>query len=355
MITIQNGKLIIPDNDRFVGFAGDNAVNSKQFVLTGTAGADRDYTLCLRFDDDTVRSVPLSVSVDGGSTVLTWEISREHLYAPGVVQAQVKIAGNGSTEHTTKDFFLIGSAVELDDDGAEAEYVTPSQLEHSIQQALESVTCTAPYLDSSGYWCIYDIETGRYIHTGYHISGIAPDSAVSDSSENTVANRAVKQYVDSKATQCNAYATVYTDQRTADKVPETRRIAQLPLSADITADALMSALRPYSYRTNVTPNSSGVTGQLGIGAAGEVFFCTATDSWVHLASYTDLYDKMDLVTEVSAADMDDVEDGNIFFCGGTLYVKYNGSNTAVAKANDVYTKAEIDATIGNLESLLSAI
>ena len=355
MITIQNGKLCIPDDDRFVGFAGDNAVNTKQFVLTDTVGTDRDYTLCLRFDDDTVRSVPLSASVESGSTVLTWEISQEHLYASGVVQAQVKITGSdGSTEHTTRDFFLIGSAVELDEEGLEAEYVTPSQLENSIQQAIETVSTTAPYLDTDGYWCVYDAETGDYVRTQYHVSGLAPDSAMSDSSDNTVANRVIKQYVDGKASDCNTYSTAYTDQRTVDKVPVARKIAQISLASDIPAADLMSALRPHLYKTNITPNSSGVKGQIGIGLTGEVFFCTNTDNWVQLASYTDLYDKMDLVTEVSASEMSDVDDGNIFFCGGKLYVKYDGVNTAVAKADDVYTKAEIDAMIGNLESLLAS-
>ncbi|MBQ3329727.1 MAG: hypothetical protein IJG87_00950 [Ruminococcus sp.] len=356
MITIQNGKLIIPDDDRFVGFAGDNAITSKRLVLMNEVDTSSSYTLCLRFDDDTVRSVPLSAAADGGNTVLTWDIAQEHLYAPGIVQAQVKIVGSDDvTRHTAKDFFLIGSAVELDDDGGEAEYVTPSQLENSIQQALQTVTATSPYVDSDGYWCIYDTQRGEYVRTAYHVSGVAPDSAMSDSSDNSVSNRVIKQYADAKAADCNTYSTAYTDLKTSDKVPNTRKIAQLPLTSDIDASDLMDVLRPYSYRVNINPNNSGVKGQMGIGVSGEVFYCTATDRWVHLASYTDLYDKMDLVTEVSAAEMDDVDDGNMFFSGGTLYVKYDGDSIAVAQANDVYSKAEIDTMIGNLESLLAAI
>ena len=199
------------------------------------------------------------------------------------------------------------------------------------------------------------MERGEYVRTPYHVSGIAPDSAMSDSSDNAVSNRVIKGYVDAKATDCNTFSTGYADMKTFDKVPNTRRIAQIPLTSDIDAGDLMTALRPYSYRTNVTPNSSGVMGQMGIGVSGEVLYCTANDRWVHLAAYTDLYDKMDLVAEVSAQDIGDVDDGNFFFSGGVLYVKFNGDSIAVAKANDVYTKAEINTMIGDVESLLAAI
>ena len=356
MITIQNGKLIIPDDDRFVGFAGDNTVNTKQFTLIDHIGDHCTYTLCLRFDDDTVHSVTLSAAENHGDTVLTWQIRKEDICASGIVQAQVKIEdSSGGVEHSTKDFFLIGSAVELGDDGAEAEYVTPSVLENSINQALQAVTATSPYIDSDGYWCIYDTEQEEYVRTNYHVSGIAPDSAMSDSSDNAVSNSVIKRYVDGKATECNTFSTAYADMKTSDKVPNTRKIAQIALSSDISPEDLMTALRPLMCRQNITPNSSGVTGQLGIGMGGEVFFCTATDSWQHLASFEDLYEKMDLAEEIEAEDVDLMDDGSLFFIDGDLFIKYDGDPVALAQASDVYTKTEIDTMIGNVESLLAAI
>lgn len=356
MITIQNGKLIIPDEDRFVGFAGDNAVNTKQFTMIGFMEEDCAFTLCMRFDDDTVRTVPLSAVRDHDDTVLTWEIQSEDLCSAGVVQVQVKIAdSDGDIGHTTKDFFLIGSAVELDDDGSELEYVTPSQLRNSINQALEEITATAPYVDADGYWCIYDPERGEYVRTAYHVSGIAPDSAMSDSSDNAVSNSVIKRYTDGKAADCNTFCVSYTDTKCADRVPNTRKIAQIALSADISADNLMAALRPYSYRTNITPNSSGITGQLGIGMAGEVFYCTATNHWVRLAGFADLDEKMDLVTEVDAEDVDEINDGSIFFSDGVLYVKYDGELIALSQSSEVYSKDEIDAMIGDIEERLAAL
>lgn len=341
MITIQNGKLNIPDIDRFVGFAGDNSVMTKQFYMINHVGINCTYTLCLRFDDDVVRTVPLTAAVDGDDTVLTWEVKRTQLHSAGVVAAQLKITGSdGYTAHSSKDFFLIASSVELDEGGDEAEYVTPSQMQNSINQALQTVTATAPYVDDDGYWCIYDPEAGEYVQTEYRAAQAQPDSAMSDSSDNTVSNKTIKRYVDEKS---------------GTLVPDTRKIAQIALAADIDASDLMDALRPWLYRTRVTPNSSGVTGLLGIGVTGEVYFCTDTDNWVHLALYTDLYEKMDLITEIDAANVDVYEDGSMFFINGVLYVKYDGSLIALSKANDVYTKAEINTMIGNIESLLAAV
>ena len=217
MITIQNGKLIIPDEDRFVGFAGDDSIREKQFVLRGSADQDCTYNLCLRFDDDTVRTVTLSAEISGGDTVLKWNIHGEDLCSPGIVQAQVKIAdSDGNIGHTTKDFFLIGSAVELNDDGSEREYVTPSMLEHSIEQAVQTLSSTAPYIDEDGYWCVFDTESGEYVRTDHHVSGLTPDSAMSDVSDNAVSNRVIKRYADDKSSACIAYATSYTDLRLGD-------------------------------------------------------------------------------------------------------------------------------------------
>ena len=356
MITIQNGKLNIPDNDRFVGFAGDNAVMQKQFILLNRVQEGCTYTLCLRFDDDTVRTAPLSAAAEGGDTVLTWTVKDEELYTSGITAVQLKIADSlGNIAHTTKDYFLVGSSLD-GGGGDEAEYVTPSQLKNSINRALSKISATAPYIDEDGYWCIYDPETDAYRRTDYHVDGIAPDSAMSDVSDNAVSNKVIKQYVDTKAQATLSSAEDYADGCAAGKVPQSRTIAGLPLSADIVPVQLAQAILPSMYKTNVIPGSSvGIKGNMGIGPSGEVYFCTATDNWAHLVEYEALYEKMDLIAEVTADEARYIDDGNLFFCNNTLYAKRDGADVAIAKANDVYTKAEIDTMIGNLESLLASI
>ncbi len=130
MLLIQNGKSVIRDSDRFVGFAGDNTVNTKQFTM-------------IDFIQENIAD------------------------------------SDGGIEHMTKEFFLIGSAVELDD-GSEMEYVTPSRLQNSINQAIETVTATVSYVDIDGCPCIYDPEQGIYVRAGYHAGSSNPDGAMSD-------------------------------------------------------------------------------------------------------------------------------------------------------------------------------
>ncbi len=58
---------------------------------------------------------------------------------------------------------------------------------------------------------------------------------------------------------------------------------------------------------------------------------------------------------VDASDVEDVFDGNMFFCDDVPYVKLDGDAVALAKSEDVYSKAQIDAMIGDIESCLAAI
>lgn len=357
LITIQNGKLNIPDEDRFVGFAGDNTVNEKQIVLKNRADDDCDYTLCLRFDDGTVKTAALSASISDGDTVLIWQVRDEQIHSTGVVTAQLKIAdSDDNIEHTTKDFFLVGSSVELSDDGAEEEYVTPSMLRNSINQALSTIASTAPYVGDDGFWYVYDPDEGAYVKTEYYIGGLTMDSAMSDSSLNPVSNKFIKQYVDALGLSCNTFARDYTDLEVADKVSETRKIANIPLSADITSAALVNALLPYTCVSNVVPGSSGgIKGQTGTGSNGEPFFCISQNTWVRLASISEVNQKMDLAEEVDPSDVDDVDEGSLYLCGGNVYLKNEIGATELAKAASVYTKAEINTMIGDIETLLAAV
>ena len=342
MITIQSGKLCIPDVDRFVGFAGDDSVMTKQLVLLNRASDSCTYSLCLRFDNDSVCTVPLTASVDGDDVVLSWEVRAEHLLQTGIVTAQLKtVDSDGSIAHSTKDFFIVGSSAELDDDGCEIEYVTPSQMRNSINQALETITATAPYIGDDGYWYVYDPEQGAYKKTGYTAGGIAPDSAMSDTSVNAVGNRYIKQYVD---TAC------------ASKVSTTTTVAGLALTDNISSYSLADAVRGHLYRTGVIPNvTRGTTGQLGIGLNGEMFFCTATDVWRQLADFRSAEYKMDLIDEIDAADEDLVDNGNMYLMDNGVYIRYDDSGIKLAKSADVYSKSQIDSMVGNIEALLAVV
>ncbi|MBQ6336442.1 MAG: hypothetical protein IJI50_04340 [Ruminococcus sp.] len=150
MITIESGKFIIPEEERFIGFAGDEPTSEIQIGLLHFTDRNCTFTLCLRFDDGTVRTAALSPVYYSSNVLLTWNVRREHLYARGIVTAQVKIVyPNGEVMHTTRDYFLIGSSVE--DGGEDVEdYVTRDELTVQISDTKAEVKAYAvAYTDSA--------------------------------------------------------------------------------------------------------------------------------------------------------------------------------------------------------------
>ena len=306
MITIQSGKLLIPEHERFVGFAGDNSVNTKQFLFKNRAAENCTYTLCLRFDDDSVTTVELDDELDGSDTILTWRVAREHILGTGIVMAQIKFAdGDGNVSHTTRDYFMVGSSVELDDDGAELEKVTRAQLEVSIDRVMQTVAAAAPCVGEDGYWYIYDPDTQQHKKSAYHVSGLTVDDSMSGESANPVSNRVIKQFVDAVAHDCNVYASAYTDAAVSDKVRNSLTIAGISLKENISAKALVDNLCQRIFATLVVPGTTrGYVGQYGLSHLDEPVVCIMGNDWVKLATSEQLQTQMSLV--YSKSDIDEM-------------------------------------------------
>ncbi len=114
MISINSGKLCIPENERFIGFAGDNLHSTKQFLVNNIADENCIYRLYLEFDDGTVNYFVLDSKVENGSTILIWNVLEEHLFKSGIVKAQIKsISESGKSYHTSWDYFLIAPTTEF--------------------------------------------------------------------------------------------------------------------------------------------------------------------------------------------------------------------------------------------------
>ncbi len=114
MITIISGKLFIPEEERFIGFAGDNLHTKKQFWLENITDENCIYRLYLEFDDGTVNYFVLDSKVENRSTILTWNILEEHIFKSGIVKAQIKsISENGETYHTTRGYFYVLPSAEF--------------------------------------------------------------------------------------------------------------------------------------------------------------------------------------------------------------------------------------------------
>ncbi|MBE6825031.1 MAG: hypothetical protein E7513_06765 [Ruminococcaceae bacterium] len=114
MIVINSGKMTIPEEERFIGFAGDNLHSTKQFLLIGISEQNCIYRLYLTFDDGTTNYFVLDSEVVDDSTHLTWNIETGHIFKSGTVKAQIKsIAEDGEIYHTNSDFFLVGHTAEF--------------------------------------------------------------------------------------------------------------------------------------------------------------------------------------------------------------------------------------------------
>ena len=149
MITILSGKLTIPEDERFIGFSGDDQSRQVELLLMHFTARNSVYELGLRFDDGTVRTVPLEAERHDSDVLLTWKVQRDQLYSPGVVTAQLKIiSGDGRVIHSTRDYFLVGG--NTDGDSSDDDYVTVKLLE----QRLGDVRAKLPYVNENGAFIV---------------------------------------------------------------------------------------------------------------------------------------------------------------------------------------------------------
>ncbi len=140
MIVINSGKMTIPENERFVGFAGDNLHTQKQFLVTDISDPDCIYRLYLSFDDGTTNYFVLDSKVQNSSTLLVWNILTEHIYKSGIVNAQIKaFLNNGEIFHTTWDYFYAEKSAEDDEPFTESKNAEFLQYERELNSILEKI------------------------------------------------------------------------------------------------------------------------------------------------------------------------------------------------------------------------
>lgn len=280
MITIHNGKLRIPEEERFIGFAGDSPGREKRFVCVGGASDKRRYTLYLKFDDDTVCSLQLAGQAEGDNLILIWTVAAEHILRPGIVMAQLKaVDGNGVAEHTGYDYFVAARPAEQNDEGVQVDCITRSELEQAMEELLSRARNSMPYIGTDGYWYLYDMQTGAYRRSDCIAHSSSVDAALSADSTNPVENRAVKQYVDAAV---------------GDRVSKSTQIAGLSLDDDIEADELAEMLISRINPPLVTSSTFGHNGQYGRSVAGEPVMCAEMGTWVRLAKADDVYTKTEI-------------------------------------------------------------
>ena len=100
MITVSGRTLIIPDNEKTVGCAGDGLVEKRQFQLPLLYG-DVDLTnltWVVETQSGATKNIISLSKATGAHLVLTWEIAESHLLFSGWMYIQLR----GYTGTTTK-------------------------------------------------------------------------------------------------------------------------------------------------------------------------------------------------------------------------------------------------------------
>ncbi len=202
MITILNGKLTIPESERFIGFAGDNLARTIEFLLSGLKEADRIYRLYLTFDDGTVNHFVLPSAVTKNGVLLTWDVKKGHIFKSGNVRAQIKaFSDTGVVYHTSPDTFIVGNSAEFSDFfGTEnSEFLEYEEMLNNLKAQVQEICTLAPYIGDNGNWYIYDASKGEYVDSGRssYAEGqtITVDQTYSSKSENPQSGKAVAQAV----------------------------------------------------------------------------------------------------------------------------------------------------------------
>ncbi len=183
MITILNGKLTIPESERFIGFAGDNLRRKIEFLISRAQEADRIYRIYLTFDDGTVNYFTLPSKVTSLGVVLTWEVLKEHIFKSGCVDVQIKAFNdNGVIWHTNTDKFIVGDSTEFSEQIAKqnTEFLQYEEKLNNLSKELSEICVLTPFIGENGNWYIYDADTCEYTDSGKPSQGVAEDIKLSD-------------------------------------------------------------------------------------------------------------------------------------------------------------------------------
>ncbi len=178
MITIhKSGKITIPHEEGFIGYAGDNLNKTLEFIVENQTDRSLYYRIFLQFDDDTVNYFLLSRKFVGNDTVLLWNVTQGHLYKDGIVYMQIKAFGaDGEVFHTESVPIFVGKSIEFCNYLAErpvSEYVEHEQQLNQLIYDVEEAKQFLPYIGNNGNWYVYDYEVKAYSDSGMSALGSA--------------------------------------------------------------------------------------------------------------------------------------------------------------------------------------
>ncbi len=173
MISVQNKKMIIPEEERVLGFLGDHLAEKREFFISGGFSEDMRVRLFLRFKSGAENFFVLEPYGGQNGGTLCWNIRREHIFEDGIVQAQLKVyKGEEEIWHSSSDFFLVLESLEVSNPPQiPTEF---EELEQKVNEKLDAIrqaSLKAPVIGENGNWFFYREATGVYQDSGISSKG----------------------------------------------------------------------------------------------------------------------------------------------------------------------------------------
>ena len=189
MITIQNGKFFVPEDERFIGFAGDNLRKKIEFLVLGETQEVSTYRLYLTFDDDSVNFFVLPKASTSEGVLLTWDILESHIFKAGIVKAQIKaFAEDGMIWHTNAETFIVGKTAEYPetpDSPINTEFLEYEKALNRIRDEIKEERVLLPYIGDNGNWYCFDAESNTYVDSGKPSKGQAQTGDIAENAVTT--------------------------------------------------------------------------------------------------------------------------------------------------------------------------
>ena len=173
MISVQNKRMIIPEEERVLGFLGDHLTGKREFFISGGYSGDMRVRLFLRFKSGAENFFVLEPCGGQNGGTLCWNIRREHIFEDGIVQAQLKVyQGEEEIWHSSPDFFLVLESLEISNPPQiPTEF---EELEQKVNEKLDAVrraSLKAPVIGENGNWFFYQEKADVYQDSGISAKG----------------------------------------------------------------------------------------------------------------------------------------------------------------------------------------
>ncbi len=246
MIKVIGRKFQISNAERTIGFEGDNLVETREFLIT-----QKDllgFTFKLDTQNGDIIELKKTLSEDGESAVLVWDITSSALTADGEFFVQLRAFDeNEAIWHSDKLLFFIGSAFNAQNELPESTVSEFAQIEANVAdlyKQMESQVKSAENSATNAQSTLEEFEAQR--------------DALEEQLNQSISLKADKDYVDENLT--NKADKTYVDKQLTSKVDNAYLESELTGKADITyVDSKLSNKSDTAYVNSALSAKANIT------------------------------------------------------------------------------------------------